>query len=94
MDVEAEVNVTKTDYDDYYERTYPQTVTKYVYNQDGTQYLSTTEKYEYDEFGDCIKYWDARANGDTTNTENLTTYAYDSEYHYLTESSYVLRNYD
>lgn len=50
--------------------------------------LSTVEKYEYNDHGKCIKYWNPRAGGDINNTENLTTYTYDSEYGQLTGCTY------
>ena len=87
-DGENEINVSRTDYGKYFERSYPLSITKRVFSEDGTRSIDTTENYEYDEYGNRIKYWDPRANGDTNDTEHLTTYAYDSEYHYLTESAY------
>ncbi len=88
MNGDTQVNVSKTEYADYYERTYPQTVTNYVYNSSNTQSLCTIEKYEYDEYGDCTKQWTSYAEGDKTNNEYLIQNTYDTEYHYLTQSTY------
>lgn len=88
-DGENEINVSKTVYGtDYYERTYPETVNKYIYGQTSDNVISTVEKYEYNDHGKCIKYWNPRAGGDINNTENLTTYTYDSEYGQLTGCTY------
>lgn len=88
-DGENEINVSKTVYgSDYYERTYPETVNKYIYGQTSDNVISTVEKYEYNDHGKCIKYWNPRAGGDINNTENLTTYTYDSEYGQLTGCTY------
>ena len=63
----------------YYKRTYPETVTNIIYDNEQNSIESTTIS-EYNEYRDLVKSWDAYANGDKTNTEHMTSYTYDDVY--------------
>ena len=84
MNGENPVYLSKTIYGGetvrYYKRTYPETVTNIIYDNEQNSIESTTIS-EYNEYRDLVKSWDAYANGDKTNTEHMTSYTYDDVYH-------------
>ena len=84
MNGENPVYLSKTIYGGetvrYYKRTYSETVTNIIYDNEQNSIESTTIS-EYNEYRDLVKSWDAYANGDKTNTEHMTSYTYDDVYH-------------
>ena len=72
--------LNKVEYGSYYKRTYPSSVKTTVYNDEGDS-VSTTQLYKYNEYGDLMESWSAKAEGDETNVEYKTTYTYDDTYH-------------
>ena len=79
--------VSKTEYSNYYKRTYPQMVKNIKYDEE----QNTVEVYrntEYNNYRDIVKSWDAYAEGDTSDSEHMTSYTYDDRYHIMTEKIY------
>jgi YD repeat-containing protein len=70
----------------YNDHKLPTSVASRIY--DGTAFIETILRAEYDSKGRLIRSWDAAANGNTSNTENRTTYAYDDRFNLLLTKTY------
>lgn len=91
MDGDTKIKLSETIYGGekvrYYRKTYPSSVKTIQYDAEQNM-IDNTVNYEYNEYRDLIKSWDAYAEGDTSNTEHMTEYTYDDTYHIMTGKTY------